>query len=185
MTHQPRPETARHKPVPCPPGAECFITYEHCDECGQPPDAETHQVAAAPEAVTVGEFVASHAALLPAEKIAVTIAQAQIERGENPQINVTTALLLAVERLSAEVDRLCAHCNGREAALHILSDQFVEAQRERDALAAEVDHARHEFERERATGGCTRCASSEKRRVHLTSRKIRALSAGGTGRTGE
>jgi hypothetical protein len=50
---------------------------------------------------TVGEFIASHPALLPAEQMVVTIARAQIERGDNPEINVTTALLMAVERLSA------------------------------------------------------------------------------------
>ena len=38
--------------------------------------------------------------LLPAECIALTVAQAQLRRGENPPINITATLALAVERLS-------------------------------------------------------------------------------------
>ena len=41
--------------------------------------------------------------LLPAEHIALTVAQAQLRRGENPPINITTALVLTIERLAPSV----------------------------------------------------------------------------------
>lgn len=42
------------------------------------------------------------ATLLPAERIALTIARAQLARGENPPINTTAALALALERLTGQ-----------------------------------------------------------------------------------
>lgn len=41
--------------------------------------------------------------LEPAENIALTVARAQLERGENPPINTTAALVLTIERLAGEV----------------------------------------------------------------------------------
>jgi hypothetical protein len=40
--------------------------------------------------------------LLPVERMAFTVAKAQIQRGENPEINVTAMLLMALERLVNE-----------------------------------------------------------------------------------
>lgn len=40
-------------------------------------------------------------ALLPAENIALTVARAQLGRGENPPINTTTALVMALDRLTS------------------------------------------------------------------------------------
>lgn len=37
--------------------------------------------------------------LEPAEHMALTVAQAQLKRGENPPLNVTAVLVLAIERL--------------------------------------------------------------------------------------
>jgi hypothetical protein len=47
-------------------------------------------------------------ALLPAESLVMTVARAQIERGENPKINTTIVLLLTVDRLRAAVDDVLA-----------------------------------------------------------------------------
>ena len=41
--------------------------------------------------------------LLPAERMALSVAQAQLQRGENPPINVTTVLVMALERLREEL----------------------------------------------------------------------------------
>lgn len=38
--------------------------------------------------------------LLPAERIALTVARAAVDRGEPPGINVATVLVMALERLS-------------------------------------------------------------------------------------
>jgi hypothetical protein len=38
--------------------------------------------------------------LLPAESMALTVARAQLGRGENPEINVTTMLVMTIERLA-------------------------------------------------------------------------------------
>lgn len=40
--------------------------------------------------------------LLPAEYLALKIATAQLRRGENPPINITTTLVLTIERLLEE-----------------------------------------------------------------------------------
>lgn len=45
--------------------------------------------------------------LLPAESIALTVARAQLERGENPPINMTATLVLALDRLSAPEEPPC------------------------------------------------------------------------------
>jgi hypothetical protein len=42
------------------------------------------------------------ALLLPPERIALTVAKAQLRRGENPGINVTTVLVMALERLAED-----------------------------------------------------------------------------------
>lgn len=39
--------------------------------------------------------------LLPAENMALTVARAQVARGENPPINTTTVLMMALDRLRA------------------------------------------------------------------------------------
>jgi hypothetical protein len=38
--------------------------------------------------------------LLPAENLALTVARSQLERGENPEINVTGMLVWALDRLA-------------------------------------------------------------------------------------
>jgi hypothetical protein len=53
------------------------------------------------------------AVLLPAENLALTVARAQLERGENPPVNTTAALVAALDRLT----RLgrpegCGQCDG-------------------------------------------------------------------------
>lgn len=40
------------------------------------------------------------AELLPAEHMTLTVARSQLERGENPGINITTMLVMALERLA-------------------------------------------------------------------------------------
>jgi hypothetical protein len=45
-------------------------------------------------------------ALLPAERMALTVAKAQLQRGENPEINVTAMLLMALERVAEYLDEL-------------------------------------------------------------------------------
>lgn len=42
--------------------------------------------------------------LHPAESIALTVARGQVERGENPEINVTTMLVLTLDRLTGRRD---------------------------------------------------------------------------------
>lgn len=37
--------------------------------------------------------------LIPAERLALTVARAQIERGDNPPANVTTVLVMTIDRL--------------------------------------------------------------------------------------
>jgi hypothetical protein len=48
------------------------------------------------------------AVLLPAERLALTIARAQVKRGGNPEINVTTVLVMALDRLAAAPDPIVA-----------------------------------------------------------------------------
>lgn len=98
-------------------------------------------------AETVGEFIASHAALLPAERIALTIAQAQIQRGDNPEINVTTALLLTIERLSA--DLAAAEARGRKQA----ADEIAEWLDETYAMTVYGDIARAYAAEQDTSGG--------------------------------
>jgi hypothetical protein len=38
--------------------------------------------------------------LIPAEHLALTVARAQIERGDNPPVNITTALVMTIDRLT-------------------------------------------------------------------------------------
>jgi hypothetical protein len=38
--------------------------------------------------------------LIPAERIALTVARAQIERGDNPPVNITTVLVMTIDRLT-------------------------------------------------------------------------------------
>ena len=44
------------------------------------------------------------AELQPAESMALTVARAQIRRGENPEINVTTVLVMALDRLTTAAE---------------------------------------------------------------------------------
>jgi hypothetical protein len=46
----------------------------------------------------------SEPVLLPAESIAVTVARAQLRRGENPEINMTDVLLMTVDRLRFQIE---------------------------------------------------------------------------------
>jgi len=39
--------------------------------------------------------------LIPAERLALTMARAQLGRGENPPQNITTVLVMTIERLLA------------------------------------------------------------------------------------
>jgi hypothetical protein len=39
--------------------------------------------------------------LIPAERIALTVARAQLERGDNPPVNITTVLVMTIDRLLA------------------------------------------------------------------------------------
>jgi hypothetical protein len=73
------------------------------------------------------------AKLLPAESMALTVARAQVGRGENPEINVTAMLLMMIERLTATPDE------GRGTIRAISDDMYTfRAQRDeaRAALAA-------------------------------------------------
>jgi hypothetical protein len=56
------------------------------------------------------EAAMSVAALLPAESIALTVAVAQLRRGENPEINVTATLALTVDRLAAQLGAVQSLC---------------------------------------------------------------------------
>jgi hypothetical protein len=38
--------------------------------------------------------------ILPAEHMALTVARAQIERGDNPPVNITTVLVMTIDRLT-------------------------------------------------------------------------------------
>jgi hypothetical protein len=42
--------------------------------------------------------------LLPAENMALTVARAQVERGENPPFSTTTMLVLALDRVTGRTD---------------------------------------------------------------------------------
>lgn len=42
--------------------------------------------------------------LLPAESMALTVARAQLERGENPPPNTTAMLVMALDRLTGRED---------------------------------------------------------------------------------
>lgn len=37
--------------------------------------------------------------LIPAERLALTVARAQLERGDNPPVNITTVLVMTIDRL--------------------------------------------------------------------------------------
>ena len=41
--------------------------------------------------------------LIPGERIALTVARRQLERGDNPPINITTVLVMAIDRLLEEL----------------------------------------------------------------------------------
>ena len=43
-------------------------------------------------------------ALLPVESMTLTVARGQLQRGENPEINITTMLVMTIERLIGERD---------------------------------------------------------------------------------
>ena len=58
------------------------------------------KVARAALAAAAPHLAAAPAALEPAERMAVTVARAQLGRGENPPINMTAALLLTIDRLT-------------------------------------------------------------------------------------
>ena len=38
--------------------------------------------------------------LIPAERLALTVARAQLERGDNPPVNITTVLVMTIDRLT-------------------------------------------------------------------------------------
>lgn len=44
------------------------------------------------------------AELLPAEDMALTVARAQVRRGEDPGLNTTTMLVMALDRLTGRED---------------------------------------------------------------------------------
>lgn len=44
------------------------------------------------------------AELLPAENMALTVARAQVQRGDNPPLNITTVLVMALDRLTGRED---------------------------------------------------------------------------------
>jgi len=46
--------------------------------------------------------------LLPAEDIALTVARAQVERGENPTPNISAVLVMTLDRLKEEFPQ-CEH----------------------------------------------------------------------------
>lgn len=48
----------------------------------------------------------SEPVLLPAEHIAIMVARSQLQRGENPEINVTDVLLMSVDRLRFRIEDL-------------------------------------------------------------------------------
>jgi len=41
--------------------------------------------------------------LIPAERLALTVARRQLERGDNPPLNITTALVMTIDRLLEEM----------------------------------------------------------------------------------
>ncbi len=55
--------------------------------------------------------------LLPAENMALTVARAQAERGENPTQNISVVLVMTLDRLIAALGddvlyKVCPDCNG-------------------------------------------------------------------------
>ena len=65
-----------------------------CSDCGNMVDSRNGN-----ELGNQYDQPTSKAELLPAEKIAMTIASEQLKRGENPPINITTVLVMALERI--------------------------------------------------------------------------------------
>jgi hypothetical protein len=63
----------------------------------------------------------SEPVLLPAESIAVTVARAQLRRGENPEINMTDVLLMTVDRLRFQIEDFRAAV---DAALELANGDF-------------------------------------------------------------
>jgi hypothetical protein len=55
-----------------------------------------------PETLTEATAYPGYRQLAPAERLAVTVASAQLARGENPPVNTTAALLLTIKRLTGE-----------------------------------------------------------------------------------
>ena len=51
--------------------------------------------------------------LIPAERMALTVARAQLERGENPGVNMTTVLVMALDRLTGHRDWTADHDSSR------------------------------------------------------------------------
>jgi hypothetical protein len=54
---------------------------------------------------TAAAMGAAGVLLLPAESMAITVARAQLERGDNPPLNTTAALLLTIDRLTGRETR--------------------------------------------------------------------------------
>lgn len=48
--------------------------------------------------------------LLPAENMTLTVSRAQVERGENPTLDMTAVLIMALDRLTTEPE--CSRCAG-------------------------------------------------------------------------
>jgi hypothetical protein len=52
-----------------------------------------------PDAYTPSDRDPLPSGLIPAERLVLTVARAQLERGDNPPINITTALVMTIDRL--------------------------------------------------------------------------------------
>jgi hypothetical protein len=77
--------------------------YDWPDWQHMPPESHADWRAVA-DAVRMTSEQATPATLLPAESMTLSVARAQVKRGENPEINTTTMLVMALDRLTGRED---------------------------------------------------------------------------------
>jgi hypothetical protein len=70
--------------------------------------------------------------LIPAERLALTVARAQIERGDNPPVNITTVLVMTIDRLTGGPGQ-CIKIN-EPKPYAFTRDELIEALRRRKPL---------------------------------------------------
>lgn len=99
--------------------------------------------------------------LLPAENMALTVARAQVGRGENPPLNITTVLVLALDRLAGRSDWTAENVIAAGACLKCRQNPARDAAVPFCARCLDICHEALEFDH-----CCVICAGPEEARQH-------------------